>query len=270
MFDPGDASRKTEGAGARPGAGVADLQIGQMKTSLAIFAKMPRPGGVKTRLVPPLTATEAAAVHEACLRDVVARARTVTDDLRVFHDGVAGAREYFEQGFPDLPLESQAVGDLGARLDDAFERMFAAGSQRAVIIGADSPTMPESVLAESLSVASDSDVLLGPAMDGGYYLVSLRKASWPRARTLFMGIDWSTERVLEQTLDRAEQAGLGWTLLDPWYDIDRIEDLRLAAEHTSPDSHLAALIRSARIVGLNPRATPVRDPLIDAADPHSR
>lgn len=218
-----------------------------MSELLAIFAKAPQTGRVKTRLSPPLSPDQAAAVHRACLRDVVALATSVAGDLRIFHDDGPGAREYFAAAFPELPLSVQRSGDLGERLADAFDRMFATGAASAAIIGADSPTLPAKQLSDGLAAVREHDIALGPTADGGYYLVAIRDEAWPRARTLFEDIPWSTDRVLERTISRAEAAGFQPRLLDPWYDIDRIEDLRLAQQHAPLCSHLGQLLRRERM-----------------------
>lgn len=215
-----------------------------MSELLAIFAKAPEAGRVKTRLVPPLTPEQAATVHSACLRDVVALATSISVDLRIFHDESPGSRDYFVAAFPETALSVQSAGDLGCRLADAFQRIFASGgAARAAIIGADSPTLPPKQLSDGFAAMRDHDVALGPTADGGYYLIAIRHEAWPIARALFEDIPWSTDRVLEETLSRAKAAGLQPRLLEPWYDIDRIEDLRLAQKHTPMESNLGRLLR---------------------------
>ena len=214
---------------------------------LVVFSKAPVPGRVKTRLTPPLSPERAAAVHEASLRDVVARAGGVEADLVIRYAGGAGSREYFRRSFPDLSALPQGTGDLGSRLSNAFDAAFASGRVAVVAIGADSPTLPPSRLSEAFSTLTRSDtaqpdVLLGPAIDGGYYLVGLTTRVWPRARDLFRHIPWSTRQVLGATLERAAELALGVELLDPWYDIDGIDDLRAAAADAQPTSHLGRLL----------------------------
>ena len=210
---------------------------------VAIFAKAPRVGHVKTRLIPPLSPSQAAAVHEASLRDVVALATSAAVEARIFHDEVEHAREYFTGAFPGLPLSVQSPGDLGRRLEDAFQRMFDDGARRVAIIGADSPTLPAKHITNGLAAVHEHDIVLGPTVDGGYYLVAIRHKAWPRARVIFGEIPWSTERVLETTMSRARAAGFEPALLEPWYDIDHIEDLRLARTHANEESHLGRFFR---------------------------
>jgi uncharacterized protein len=213
---------------------------------VVVFAKPPLPGHVKTRLVPPLTPAAAAAVHEALLRDTIAGVRAAAPDLRVAYDDTAGARAYFRRSFPGLPLLPQAVGDLGARMAAAFGELFGEGAERVVVIGADTPTLPWDRVPRALGALGASDVVIGPATDGGYYLVGLRSAAWPLAGALFQGIRWSTGTVLRVTRDRAADARLDVHLLPEWYDVDVWADLRRASRDSGPGSHLARLMGGAK------------------------
>ena len=116
-----------------------------------------------------------------------------------------------------------------------------AGAERVVLLGSDSPTLPLGVIGRALDrLVAGVDVVLGPSFDGGYYLVGARA----RCDGIFEGIDWSTPRVLGQTLKRCEALGLGVELLEFWYDVDEAQDLRLLRTHllgylavTSPSKH---------------------------------
>lgn len=220
-----------------------------MTEVLVIFAKAPRAGRVKTRLVPPLSPAQAAAVHTASLHDVVAIATSAFGDPRIFHDDGEDARTYFADAFPRLSLAVQCSGNLGRRLADAFQRMFAEGAERVAIIGADSPTLPAKHISDGLAAVREHDLALGPSVDGGYYLVALRREAWPGARIIFDAIPWSTDRVLAMTRSRAEAAGFRPLLLEPWYDIDRIEDLRLARTQALAESHLGQLLSRSGLGG---------------------
>ncbi len=206
---------------------------------LLVFARSPEAGRVKTRLSPPLPPDEAAAVYEACLRDVLALAARERGRLAVWVDGGPAAHAYFARAFPVVPAEPQSADDLGARIEDAFRRNFDEGAERVVIVGADAPTLPESCLHDAFDFLAEVPVVLGPALDGGYYLVGLRRSAWPAAGALFRDIPWSTAEVLRRTGERADAAGLELRLLPAWYDIDRPEDLARARAHAAPGSHLA-------------------------------
>jgi uncharacterized protein len=209
---------------------------------LFIFAKAPRPGWVKTRLSPPLAPDEAAAVHQASLLDVARLARAAHGDVRLRYDDPPGSAGYFARVFPDLERTPQGNGDLGRRLERTFDDAFAEGATATAIIGSDSPTLPADTLTAGLAAVLRHDVVLGPAPDGGYYFVGVRREAWPRARRMLEDISWSSDRVLRETLAQLAGAVSDVELLPPWYDIDRIDDLRLAAGHAEPGSHLARLI----------------------------
>ena len=209
-----------------------------------MFARRPQPGRVKTRLSPPLPPEAAAALYEASLRDVLALAARERGQVEICYDAAGSARAaeaWFAEQFPLVPLSRQSSGDLGARLESAFARSFGEGAERVVVLGSDVPTLPESALSaafDHLREDEGGEVVLGPAADGGYYLVGLRRAAWPAAAVLFRAIPWSGEEVLKLTGQRAASAGLAVRLLPGWYDIDRLEDLARARADAAPESHL--------------------------------
>jgi hypothetical protein len=213
-----------------------------IEAHLLVFAKAPQAGRVKTRLVPPLTPLQAARVHEASLLDVVAGAVESGGAVRILYDDTADADAYFARAFPGMQRRPQLAGDLGRRLVNAFAAGFADGAACVVAIGADSPTLPRSYLRDGLAATREAGAALGPADDGGYYLIGLRRDVWPKAEVLFDDIPWSTDLVCETTRQRAAEIGLPVRVLPQWYDIDRIDDLRRARMHARADSHLARLL----------------------------
>ena len=116
----------------------------------------------------------------------------------------------------------QGTGDLGDRLSRISRRLFSQGYRKLVILASDTPHLPQECIHRAFSRLDETDVVLGPCDDGGYYLVGSRV----HAPALFEGIAWSTSAVLEQTTGRAEDAGLSWEVLPSCYDIDTIDDLR--------------------------------------------
>jgi glycosyltransferase A (GT-A) superfamily protein (DUF2064 family) len=140
--------------------------------------------------------------------------------------------------------ERQINGDLGERLADAFARSFADGGERVIILGGDVPTLPETTLTSAFTDLGGANGVIGPSLDGGYVLIGLRRASWPRAAALFQDIPWSTEHVLSATLHRAGEAGLDLRVLPGWYDVDRVADLERARVDAAADSHLGRWLRS--------------------------
>jgi uncharacterized protein len=226
------------------------------RCAIAVMAKAPRRGEVKTRLVPPLSAEEAAALSGAFIRDIAENILDAAGAAPI--DGwIAYSPPGSEAAFAALlppgirPLPPRRVG-LGASLFDAAADLLALGYRAACLVNADSPTLPTMHLVEAaraLALPGDCCVL-GPADDGGYYLIGVKR---PHHR-LFEEIEWSTDRVFRQTLDRAAEIGLPTVVLSSWYDIDDLASLRqLACDLAAPNisryaaSHTAAVVR--RIIG---------------------
>ena len=184
--------------------------------TLSIFAKAPVPGHVKTRLRPVLDEEQATRLAAAFVRDTLLKAAQLGPPVTVYY---AGDRALLVPlAPPNVRWAEQAGGDLGARM--------ACVPAPCLILGADSPHLPLSLLSAALAAVPAYDVVLGPAEDGGYFLIGLR-APQP---ALFDGIAWSTETVLAQTLARADALGLTVHQTPPWYDLDTPADLRRLAQ----------------------------------------
>jgi rSAM/selenodomain-associated transferase 1 len=206
--------------------------------ALAVMTKAPRTGHVKTRLVPPLTADEAAALNTCFLRDTAAAILEVSGKNV---QGIAvytpiGAEETYIGILPDnFQLVPQRGDGFGERLAAAAGDLLRIGFQSVCLIDSDSPTVPSRVYSEAanmLSIRGDR-VVLGPSDDGGYYLIGLKQDH----RRLFEEIDWSTERVLEQTRQRAAELDLEVKFLPPGYDVDDRATLRrLCDELLNPNA----------------------------------
>lgn len=194
-----------------------------MRDLLLVFLKYPRPGGAKTRLVPALGEASAASLYRALADEEV---RSTTPEAgeyeRLFCFTPAADRDAFAAWFPGEQLWPQPEGDLGQRMAAAFAEGFRRGARRVAIIGTDVPWVSLATVVDALSALGSHDVALGPARDGGYYLLALRE---PRP-ALFEGIAWSTAEVLRATLVRAEGLGLSVCTLPPLTDLDTIDDLR--------------------------------------------
>jgi rSAM/selenodomain-associated transferase 1 len=198
-------------------------QIQSGVCALAIMTKAPRAGAVKTRLQPPLTAEEAAALNICFLRDTAAVIGRVCDN-RGDARGVGvytprGAEHSYEEILPrEFELLPQRGHGFGERLTHAAEDLLRAGFESCCLIDSDSPTVTDNAFrgaVEALQQEGDR-VVLGPSEDGGYYLIGMKKLH----RHLFEEIDWSTERVLEQTIARAGELGLEVHTLPLFFDID--------------------------------------------------
>jgi rSAM/selenodomain-associated transferase 1 len=197
-------------------------QVPRDLCALAVMTKAPQAGRVKTRLTPPLSPDEAAALNICFLRDTAAAISRTADGERAQGIGVytpIGAEAAYDDILPrDFALVPQRGDAFGERLSAATEDLLRLGFASLCLIDSDSPTVPPhtfSRAADYLSQTEDS-VVLGPSDDGGYYLIGLKKLHRP----LFESIDWSTDRVLEQTVAAARKIGLRVHLLPTWYDVD--------------------------------------------------
>lgn len=191
--------------------------------TLVVFVKEPRPGAVKTRLAADIGPDAAAELYRMLAETVLEATTPVPGEYeRLVFFAPPEARGALRQWLPGVSLRAQATGDLGDRLADAFARGFRRGARRVAIVGSDAPGIARDTALRALAALDAADVVLGPAQDGGYYLIALRE---PRPE-LVRGIDWSTPAVLRQTLERAAAAGLAVRRLEPLRDVDTLDDLR--------------------------------------------
>lgn len=207
--------------------------------ALIIFAKAPVPGQVKTRLCPPLTGDEAATLHGSFVIDMLERTKTAVAKLKLPLDRYLACAPSSTLVFFQIMEERQSVklidqvgDDLGVRMQQAFAALFGKGYQRVLIVGTDVPSLPLDHYQQALALLNTHDVVLGPALDGGYYLIGLTQ---PRPE-LFAGIAWSTDRVLAATQEKAAGLGLKTALLPPWRDVDTIEDLKALMDASATDA----------------------------------
>lgn len=208
---------------------------------IVMLAKAPLPGKVKTRLNPTLTPQHSAHLHAAFLLDLGATLSRLQSPTTCAKLCYAGERDHpifvrLEQEL-GLQREAQAEGDLGERLSQCALEQFQQGAAHVLLIGSDSPTLtPEHFQRAFDALEQGADVVIGPSFDGGYYLIGM--SAWDA--TIFSDIAWSTPRVLEQTVRRCHEAGLGVKLLEFWYDVDEVEDLRMLRGHFEYLAHLSA------------------------------
>ncbi|MGQ4810472.1 Phosphoenolpyruvate guanylyltransferase [Candidatus Entotheonellaceae bacterium PAL068K] len=206
--------------------------------ALVIMAKAPQAGEVKTRLCPPLSPQEAAALYRGFLLDMIAKARRLHTTHPVIAYTPTSQRQMFADTAPDFPLMPQQGTDLGIRMATCFAQLFAEGYTEVLLTGSDLPTLPLAYLQQAVDLVTAPyiDVVLGPSEDGGYYLIGLRRLY----SELFENMTWSTNRVLTETVQRAEARGLEVARLPVWYDIDTAADLeRLQATlRSTPDNLL--------------------------------
>lgn len=187
---------------------------------LVVFARYPVPGKTKTRLIERLGAQEAAQLQDRMTRHTLSQAdefaRRSGASVQVYFTG--SDRSAMSDRYGDrFDYIEQEEGGLGERLT----RAALAQDGSVIIIGSDCPGVTAYVLQQAAARLADHDLVLGPSLDGGYYLIGMRQ---PRCE-LFTGIDWSTDRVAAQTIDAAHRLGLTCALLERLSDIDRPEDL---------------------------------------------
>jgi len=194
-----------------------------MSDLLIVFVKTPRPGLVKTRLAAAIGAEHAAALYRAMAERVFRETDPANATYaRVVCYAPADGRREVDAWLPGERLHAQSAGDLGARMAAAFEWAFDGGAARVVLIGTDTPDLSRGDLLHAFESLRASDLVVGPSLDGGYYLIGL-----PRPiPALFERIPWSTPTVLGETLTRAESLGLSVAPLAVRGDIDTVEDLR--------------------------------------------
>jgi rSAM/selenodomain-associated transferase 1 len=210
------------------------------KQLLVVVAKTPQPGEVKTRLLTRLTPEEATDLYSCFIRDRIREiSRLKGADLAIAYTPEA-SKAYFARflsnGFQLFPQKGR---DLGERLHNIFVRKLGQGYKSVCIIDSDTPDLPRSLVTRAFQwLAEESaDAVFGPCEDGGYYLVGLRQAQ----SALFIGIPWSTARVLPLTLQKAAAIGLRTRLLPQWNDLDTVEDLLAfyrKYSNSGPGAHL--------------------------------
>jgi uncharacterized protein len=189
---------------------------------LLVFLKWPEPGLAKTRLVPELGAETAAAVSRLLAEAAIEATRPQAGEFdRLLCFAPAGAESRIRSWFPGEAVWPQPEGDLGHRMASAFAEAFSRGAKRVALVGTDVPGITSGLVAQSLEALATTDLVLGPAHDGGYYLIALDR---PRPE-LFAGIEWSRPEVLDATQKRAEGLHLRTTLLEALADVDGIVDV---------------------------------------------
>jgi rSAM/selenodomain-associated transferase 1 len=191
---------------------------------IIIFIKAPRRGEVKTRLAQDIGIEKAQKLYLAMVEDLMQNLEGQNNfdmQIMVWPEGVESEVSDWLQW--EGNIASQASGDLGKKLENAFKNGFSKGYQRIIIIGSDLPLLSNAFITDCFRQLQTHPLVLGPAMDGGYYLIGLQSLY----NELFCGIQWSTSNVLKETLQRAAQAGLQYYLLPEMRDIDQYDDIQV-------------------------------------------
>ena len=214
----------------------------QFRSVVLVFAKPPEPGRVKTRLLSLLTPKKAASLHRACLADTIA---TMTN--------VPGCRKWLRVAA--RPNRAQELGrelqltrrwhvgiqhgrDLGARLEEAFQSAFCSGFQKVIVVGTDTPWMDSNRVLRALQTLRTADTVIGPTVDGGYYLIGARRF----IPAMFWNIPWGTSQVLDRTLAAIRKAHASCRLMRRDFDLDRPADFERAQKMLRENKNRAATL----------------------------
>ncbi len=192
--------------------------------------KYPELGEVKTRLAESIGSDKAAQLYQSFILDLLAKLESTRLPFAICFYPERKKEllmEWLGEGYEYIP---QKGADLGERMAVAFLEAFARGHSRVILMGGDFPDLPQAFLEESLGALNTHDAVIGPAMDGGYYVIGFRHETF--LGQAFEGIDWSTEGVFRQTLSILKDHRRQVYVLPVWNDIDTIEDLRQLAERS--------------------------------------
>jgi uncharacterized protein len=199
---------------------------------LIIFTRYPEPGKTKTRLIPALGSVGAANLQRQMTERTIFQVQELQKTTPISWEvRFAGGNYQLMQAWLgcDLVYHIQGEGDLGARMERSLVQAFASGAAQVVIIGIDCPGINPDILNQAFAQLHTYDLTLGPAMDGGYYLIGLRRL----IPELFFNIDWGTSQVLQQSVDIAEKLKITLNYLPVLADVDTPADLPIWQQYTT-------------------------------------
>lgn len=189
-------------------------------SALGIIFRVPEYGKVKKRLAQELGPEDALKAYSAMLRETLENvSRLKRINTYGFYDGSLSPQNKLLNKLTCIP---QIGKDLGERMLNAINWLFDKGFKRVILIGADSPDLPVRFIEEAFLILNNYELVIGPAEDGGYYLIGMSKP----LDAIFQDISWGSRDVLEKTISTAEKEGIKYLLLPQWYDIDDIKGLR--------------------------------------------
>jgi hypothetical protein len=198
-----------------------------VRNRLIIFSRYPSPGKVKTRLIPVLGPLGTARLQRDMTSSIIKSLSPLMPEIQLEvhtdNDDMPGMRKLFGE---DLEYRLQGTGDIGNKMHHAFSGAFEQGAERVVLIGSDCPFITPEIINDAFGKLQTNDCVLGPAFDGGYYLIAMKKT----CAGIFKGITWGGSLVLDQTLAKTQSLGLKTALLERLHDIDRAEDIKLWQE----------------------------------------
>ena len=193
-----------------------------MNRWLVLFAKEPKKNNVKTRLQPCLQTGSSEGIYKAFFRDVVEIARQIECENKIIaYESENNNPEFISKIAPDFKIIKQTGKDLGERMYQIFWWILHHKAHHVIIIGTDIPTLPPENLQMAFKQLSHHDIVLGPSLDGGYYLIGLKKPH----REIFTNIGWGSNQVLNQTVSKINKMHLKAAFIPRWYDVDDQDDL---------------------------------------------
>jgi rSAM/selenodomain-associated transferase 1 len=192
--------------------------------SVLLFVKSPRKGAVKSRLAATLGETAAQDIYKSFVLDILKTLISGRYPLRIFFyppDARAEVTNWLGKSFVYMPQRGE---DLGARMADAFVQSFSEGLEKLILIGSDVPDLTEAIIDEAFKSLQSNDAVIGPASDGGYYLIGFNKGTF--LPDIFTGLMWSTSSIFRQTMKVLQESGCSVHILPECSDVDTVDDLR--------------------------------------------
>jgi uncharacterized protein len=207
----------------------------ELRERVVIFTRFPEVGTTKTRLIPALGPDGAADLQRGMTERALQRARELRKHRGInIHVSFEGGDQSLMSRWlgNDVRYVRQNRGDLGERMHKAFMDSFRSGMDSTVLVGTDCPDLSTEIISKAFALLRNNDIVLGPALDGGYYLIGLNRPCGP----IMVGIPWGTDRVLSKTKEVAEEHGLSVAFVDTLRDVDRPEDLSFREEDAQEDA----------------------------------
>jgi rSAM/selenodomain-associated transferase 1 len=199
------------------------MPSGNTQRRVLVFVRAPELGRVKTRLEKKMDAVTVLGLYQCFVEDIIQTLTSGGYDITVYFAPSHKASAVQTWLGPTIHIQAQTGRSLGEKMRNAFSDVFATEVDQALLIGSDFPDLDIGILQEAFVSLQNKDVTIGPAEDGGYYLMGFRKDAFDGE--IFTGIDWGTEHVFQQTLQYIHDAGLNDHVLPIWQDIDTFEDL---------------------------------------------
>ena len=194
-----------------------------MKEAVILFSRIPIAGQTKTRLMPFLSGDECAGLHSAFLKDIFNTLKILKREVYIFYTP-EDEENYIDSNFNGYKEKKVQSGkDLGEKMFNAIEYVLSMGYEKCILIGADVPEIKADSIEKGFEILNDMDIVLAPTMDDGYYMVGMKRA----INVIFKNQHYGSKRVIDNTIEAAENNGFTVGLSDLYIDVDTKEDLKL-------------------------------------------